>query len=142
MQLIEELKKKFHLRDDKDVAALLEKDKSTVSKWRSSGEIPPRVEKEIKRLLSLPVHSPERELTVEELDEISSTLSKAEDSEREADLDDPIATAAIAEVMRKLRKLSPEKQREAALKALGEVEGVTGKNSHVGGETKKNTTSM
>lgn len=40
MKLLDEFKQKMGFREDQEVAAYLGKHKSTVSKWRDSGELP------------------------------------------------------------------------------------------------------
>lgn len=51
MQVLEEIKQALGIRDDIELAKLLGKDKSTVSKWRSSGKIPASVERELNKIL-------------------------------------------------------------------------------------------
>lgn len=51
MDLLDEVKKKLGITDDKKLATYLGKDKSTVSKWRSKQEIPAAAERELKKIL-------------------------------------------------------------------------------------------
>lgn len=51
MQLIDDVKKKLGFSDDIELANYLKKHKSTVSKWRVSGEIPAKAEKELIKIL-------------------------------------------------------------------------------------------
>jgi phage repressor protein C with HTH and peptisase S24 domain len=52
VQLLEDVKKTLGFTEDIQIAVLLGKDKSTISKWRSSGKIPAQAEKELKKILS------------------------------------------------------------------------------------------
>lgn len=52
MQLLDDVKKAYGIAEDQQVAVLLGKGKSTISKWRASGEIPARAEKQLRKLLS------------------------------------------------------------------------------------------
>lgn len=51
MQLIDDIKKKLGFVDDVELANYLKKHKTTVSKWRVSGEIPAKAEKELIKIL-------------------------------------------------------------------------------------------
>lgn len=51
MQLIDDVKKKLGFTDDIELAHHLGKHKSTVSKWRVSGEVPAKAEKELIKIL-------------------------------------------------------------------------------------------
>ena len=51
MQLLEDVKKLLGFADDIQLARHLGKDKSTISKWRSAGEIPARAERELNKIL-------------------------------------------------------------------------------------------
>jgi phage repressor protein C with HTH and peptisase S24 domain len=61
MQLLDEVKKLFNFTDDVELARYLKKDKSTISKWRTSGEIPAKAERELEKILreSFPSPPPE-----------------------------------------------------------------------------------
>jgi len=50
MKLLEEVKGLCGFTEDQQLAELLRKDKSTISKWRSSGQIPPRMERDLGNL--------------------------------------------------------------------------------------------
>jgi hypothetical protein len=52
MQLLDDFKRVFGFTEDQQVADLLGKHQTTVSKWRVSGEIPAKAEKEMRELLA------------------------------------------------------------------------------------------
>lgn len=50
MHLLEEVKGLCGVTSDQQLAKLLHKDRSTITKWRSSGEIPAKIERDLQNL--------------------------------------------------------------------------------------------
>ena len=104
MQLIDCVKKICGLSDDQQLAEMLGKDKSTISKWRSGG-IPAKAERELKKILA------EKQGTAEPEIQYSSTRDQSKTKNADQS---PI----VAHLISVTDQLTPEHQGELLQKAI------------------------
>jgi hypothetical protein len=88
MQILDEIKEKFGISELQEIAQLLGKDPSTISKWLSSGEIPAKAERELKLLLI----GKNRDIIGHQTQTIGDQRPQYDDE----------ITAAVAKIMREL----------------------------------------
>jgi hypothetical protein len=73
LQLLDLMKIIYALGEDQEVAKLLKREKSTVSKWRTAGKIPAQAEKEIRSLLEVKMG---KSLNFNDLDGIAESFRR------------------------------------------------------------------